>query len=154
MLENELEEYKRKLNKYQSELTENKLKCKLDKICSYMTVVMEIVVFLISIGIASPIRIVATMLISYLVIKGLTKYMLVSTRKERKIIDYRLKQDINELEKEISSFEKELKNMKDKTNYQLDINENTNMIIKEKISSNFLEENIKNKPKVKVKTYK
>ena len=116
-LETELEKKQRNLSDVNYKLSENKLKCSMSKMISILEVVMEVLILLISIGYASPLRIVITMILSYLSLEGLTCCMLASTRKSRKKEQQELLQALNELESEIPLIEKKLKEMEEKVNY-------------------------------------
>ncbi len=154
-LETELEKKQRYLSDVNYKLSENKLKCSMSKMISILEVVMEVLILLISIGYASPLRIVITMILSYLSLEGLTCCMLASTRKSRKKEQQELLQALNELESEIPLIEKKLKEMEEKVNYTTEniskkVLESDN---KEKIYHDFsLDEEVLNKPKVKVKS--
>ena len=154
-LETELEKKQRNLSDVNYKLSENKLKCSMSKMISILEVVMEVLILLISIGYASPLRIVITMILSYLSLEGLTCCMLASTRKSRKKEQQELLQALNELESEIPLIEKKLKEMEEKVNYTTEniskkVLESDN---KEKIYHDFsLDEEVLNKPKVKVKS--
>ena len=154
-LETELEKKQRYLSDVNYKLSENKLKCSMSKMISILEVVMEVLILLISIGYASPLRIVITMILSYLSLEGLTCCMLASTRKSRKKEQQELLQALNELESEIPLIEKKLKEMEEKVNYTTEniskkVLESDNQ---EKIYHDFsLDEEVLNKPKVKVKS--
>ena len=154
-LETELEKKQRNLSDVNYKLSENKLKCSMSKMISILEVVMEVLILLISIGYASPLRIVITMILSYLSLEGLTCCMLASTRKSRKKEQQELLQALNELESEIPLIEKKLKEMEEKVNYTTEniskkVLESDNQ---EKIYHYFsLAEEVLNKPKVKVKS--
>ena len=154
-LETELEKKQRNLSDVNYKLSENKLKCSMSKMISILEVVMEVLILLISIGYASPLRIVITMILSYLSLEGLTCCMLASTRKSRKKEQQELLQALNELESEIPLIEKKIKEMEEKVNYTTEniskkVLESDNQ---EKIYHYFsLAEEVLNKPKVKVKS--
>ena len=154
-LETELEKKQINLSDVNYKLSENKLKCSMSKMISILEVVMEVLILLISIGYASPLRIVITMILSYLSLEGLTCCMLASTRKSRKKEQQELLQALNELESEIPLIEKKLKEMEEKVNYTTEniskkVLERDNQ---EKIYHDFsLDEEVLNKPKVKVKS--
>ena len=141
-LENQLEENQKLLNNDKYKLKENELKCKINKIFSCMIVAMEIVIFLIQ-----------EMQSMQFQKQGLTYALLGGTKQRQKEKQY-LKQNISKEQEKISSLEKELDKMKKQTNYQVIENEKAiiNISKKEKVYPNFLEENVKDKAKVKVKT--